>query len=295
MGSITRWVPYSIHSYRDCPARAFPSAFFCPGLPPLIQTLTETGDKESMIFSGPFQSGLRCLGNRCPGFGFFPGLTGLLPLLLLGCQSGGGPPGPVTLDTRTQGMAGEALKATMPDNPVQISFDFRLKEADLRFSGRGVARVQPPYRLRIDLYSDGGESLFRAALVGSELRVPLGVPLDLAPPPSLLWAALGVFRPDAEQRLLGGRGSGDGAMILHYEGAGTEELRFRLVDGGLRRAEILEDGHLIEEVDLELNESDRTVEETVYRNRALFVELTFTLRSIENVDDFPDEIWDPGR
>jgi hypothetical protein len=183
----------------------------------------------------------------------------------------------------------------MPDNPVQISFDFRLKEADLRFSGRGVARVQPPYRLRIDLFSNGGESLFRAALVGSQLRIPLGVPLDLAPPPALLWAALGVFRPDAEQRLLGGRGSGEGAMTLHYGGVDTEELRFRLVDGGLVRAEILEDGHLIEEVDLDLDDSSNTVVETVYRNRALFLELTFTLRSVENVDAFPDEIWDPGR
>jgi hypothetical protein len=265
------------------------------GPPPANQTLTDTGDKESMVLFGPYRFGPHCPGDHGPGFWPSHGLAGLLILLLFGCQAGGGQSGPLTLDTRAQGVAAEALETSMPDNPVQISFDFRLKEADLRFSGRGVARVQPPYRLRIDLYSNGGESLFRAALVESELRVPAGVPLDLAPPPSLLWAAFGVFRPDAEQRLLGGRGSGDETMTLHYSGTEMEELRFRLVDGGLTRAEILEDGHLIEEVDLEWDNSNRRVEETVYRNRALFVELTFTLRSVENVDAFPNEIWDPGR
>lgn len=248
-----------------------------------------------MIFLGPYRFDPRFSGGSGPGSFPSHGLAGLLIVLLLGCQAGGGSSGPLTLDARAQGVAEEALQSTMPDNPVQITFDFRLKEADLRFSGRGVARVQPPYRMRIDLFSSRGESLFRAVLVGSELRVPLGVPLDLAPPPALLWAALGVFRPDAEQRLLGGRGSGEGATTLHYRGSETEELRFRLVDGGLTRAEILEGGHLIEEVDLELDDSYSTVIETVYRNRALFVELTFTLQSVENVDAFPDEIWDPGR
>ena len=248
-----------------------------------------------MIFRGT----KRILRPGCgvSGAWLFPssGVTGLLSVLLLGCQTGGGPAGPLILDSRAQGVAEDALQGTMPESPVQITFDFQLREADLRFSGRGVARVQPPYRLRIDLFSTRGESLFRAALVGSELRVPPGVPLDLAPPPALLWAALGVFRPDREQRLLGGRSSSDDAMILHYGGPGTEELRFLLVDGGLKRAEILEDGHLMEEVDLEFDTSQSTVEETVYRNRALFVELTFTLRSVENVDAFPEEIWDPGR
>jgi len=246
-----------------------------------------------MIFLGTCGPVSNVFERHRPGIFPYLGLGGLILVLLFGCQAGGGSPGPLTLDAGVQAVAEGALQATMPETPVQITFDFRLKEADLRFSGRGVARVQPPYRLRIDLFSNRGESLFRAALVGSELRVPPGIPLDLAPPPALLWAALGVFRPDAEQRLLGGRGSGDGGLTLHYRGTSTEELRFRLVDGGLSRAEILEEGHLIEEVDLELDDSGSRVEETVYRNRALFVELTFTLLSTENVDAFPDEIWDP--
>ena len=199
------------------------------------------------------------------------------------------PPG-LSLDS----VAENALRTTMPESPVQITFDFRLKEADLRFAGRGVARVEPPYRVRIDLFSTQGEGLFRAALVGSDLRVPPGVPLDLAPPPALLWAALGVFRPDAGLELRGGRRDGDQTVSLRYGGAGGEDLRFRLADGLLLRAEIHEDGHLIEEVDLELDDSSQRVAETVYRNRALFVELTFTLKSEETVDSFPPEIWYPG-
>jgi hypothetical protein len=192
-------------------------------------------------------------------------------------------------------VAENALAATMPESPVQITFDFRLKEADLRFEGRGVARVEPPYRVRIDLFTNRGEELFRAALVGSDLRVPPGVPRELAPPPALLWAALGVFRPDSELRLEGGQSLGNGVMTLRYGGSAEEDLRFRLAGGMLTRAEIHVDGHLIEEVDLELDDSSRNVVETVYRNRALFLELTFSLKSVETVESFPSEIWDPGR
>ena len=214
---------------------------------------------------------------------------------LPGCRPTREAAGPAPANLEIEALAEEALASTMPESPVQITIDCRLKEADLRFEGRGVARVEPPYRVRIDLFSKGGEALFRAALVGSELRVPLGVPRELAPPPALLWAALGVFRPDSELRLVGGRGVGGGAVSLLYGGAGGEDLRFRLADGVLTRAEIYEDGHLIEEVDLELDGSSQNVVETVYRNRALFLELTFSLKSVEIVESFPPDIWDPGR
>ena len=202
-------------------------------------------------------------------------------------------PAPVELDL--EAVAQNALVATMPESPVQITFDFRLKEADLRFNGRGVARIEPPYRVRIDLFSNRGEGLFRAALVDGDLRIPQGVPRELAPPPALLWAALGVFRPDSELRLLGGRSVGRGTVSLRYGGDAGEDLRFRLANGLLTRAEIHEDGHLIEEVDLDLDESSENVVETVYRNRALFLELTFYLKSVETVESFPSDIWSPGR
>jgi hypothetical protein len=191
-------------------------------------------------------------------------------------------------------VAREALSATMPESPVQITFDFRLREADLRFSGRGVARIQPPYRVRIDLYTNQGESLFRAALVESDLRVPPGVPRELAPPPALLWAALGVFRPDSQLHLLDGTLGEGGAVTLQYGAEGDMTLRFRLVDRLLTRAEILDGNHVVEEVDLELDPVEKDVVETVYRNRASFLELNFSLKSVQNVDSFPPDIWYPG-
>ncbi|MFH1765332.1 MAG: hypothetical protein ABIF09_14175 [Gemmatimonadota bacterium] len=222
--------------------------------------------------------------------------VGLLALVTLpGCRPSRQAPGPSPADLNLEAVAQEALVATMPETPVQITFDFRLKEADLRFEGKGVARVEPPYRVRIDLFSNRGEGLFRAALVGGDLRIPPGVPRELAPPPALLWAALGVFRPDAGLRLEEGRGGGNGRVTLRYGGDAGEDLRFHLANGLLTRAEIHEGGHLIEEVDLDLDESSENVVETVYRNRALFLELTFSLKSVENVESFPSEIWDPGR
>jgi len=220
----------------------------------------------------------------------------MAPLIqvLSGCMGGSGPrTSPLPL-TEAGTVAERALATTMPDGPVQITFDFRLRESDLRFSGRGVARVQPAYRVRIDLFSNQGEEVFRAALVGSDLRVPPGVPLDLAPPPALLWAALGVFRPDSALRLVGGRRAEDGGVTLRYGGDHEEDLRFRVVDSALVRAEMFDGGHLIEEVDLELDPTSKDVVETVYRNHVLFLELTFSLGSVEAVDSFPSDIWFPG-
>jgi hypothetical protein len=220
---------------------------------------------------------------------------GMAALLLCACSPAGQASSPLPPGVDPEVVAEEALSTTMPDGPVQITFDFRLRESDLRFSGQGVARVEPPYRVRIDLFTNQGESLFRAALVEGELRVPLGVPRELAPPPALLWAALGVFRPDANLHLAGGRQLEDGQISARYGGDMGEDLRFHFREGFLTRAEIHQDGHLIEEVDLELNEETKDVVETVYRNRAMFLELTFTLNSVESVESFPSNIWDPGR
>jgi len=170
-----------------------------------------------------------------------------------------------------------------------------VREQDLRFNGQGVARVEPPYRVRLDLFSNGGEAIFQAALVEGNLRVPAWAPRELAPPPALLWAAFGVFRPDPDLDLLEGRAGEGNVLTLRYGGNQDLELRFRFEGARLTRAELHREGHLVEEVDLLHDEADGKVLETVYRNRALFLELTFSLESTENVSSFPAEIWYPGR
>jgi hypothetical protein len=187
------------------------------------------------------------------------------------------------------------MERTQVGEPTRIRFDFRVKEADFRFNGQGLARVEPPYRVRLDLFSGGGETIFQAALVEGNLRIPPWAPRELAPPPALLWAALGIFRPDPDLAFLGGREGREGEITLRYGGAEDLDLRFRLRGGRLLRAELHREGHLQEEVDLSVDQATGTVTETVYRNHALFLELTFSLKSTENVESFPAEIWYPGR
>ncbi|MGM0669639.1 MAG: hypothetical protein ACQET1_07960 [Gemmatimonadota bacterium] len=227
-----------------------------------------------------------------PGAGFWLVPAGVS--LLLGCGSRAiqGTPMP---SGAAAAVAQEALAVTRPSGPSRILFDFHVREADLRFNGRGLARMEPPYRVRLDLFGHRGETLFQAALVEGVLRIPEWAPRELAPPPSLLWAALGIFRPDPGAELLGGERLPEGAVVLRYEGRDGMELRFRFSDGRLRRAELLRDGHLDEEVDLSLDDSSGRVLETVYRNQSLFLEMLFSLDTVEDVESFAPDIWYPGR
>lgn len=232
---------------------------------------------------------------RCLGVPVVLLVTTVLSVTLTGCRTSSAGMGPPVPGPQAAASAQGTLDATRPRDPTRIRFAFRVREADFRFNGQGLARVEPPYRVRLDLFSNGGETIFQAALVEGNLRIPPWAPRELAPPPALLWAALGIFRPDPGLNLLGGREGKDGTLTLRYGGQEDLELRFSLSDGRLTRAELHREGHLAEEVDLSLDETSGAVLETVYRNMALFLELTFSLESMENVDPFPAEIWYPGR
>jgi hypothetical protein len=247
--------------------------------------------------SNPPQAGFQ--GFSTPGecslrLGMGALVLSLLSLLVTGCGMGGGVPSTPIPEGDGPLAAEAALEATRPETPTRLRFDFRVKEADLRFNGQGLARIEPPYRVRLDLFSGGGETLFQAALVEGTLRIPAWAPRELAPPPALLWASLGIFRPDPDLRLLGGREDEAGRVTLRYGRDDALELRFTLTEGRLTRAELHEDGHLTEEVDLSLDGETGTVVETVYRNLALFLELTFSLESSEHVSSFAPDIWYPG-
>lgn len=236
---------------------------------------------------------------RRPVFPIGPGSQGIVPtiavlLLAVACRSSSSAGDLPVPRPQAEEIALGAMEGTQPQEPTRIRFDFRVKEADLRFNGEGLARVEPPYRVRLDLFSGGGETIFQAALVEGTLRIPPWAPRELAPPPALLWAALGIFRPDPDLSFLGGRTGKGGDVTLSYGGEDDLELRFRIEGGQLVRAELHREGHLLEEVDLSHDESTGAVRETVYRNRALFLELSFFLQSVDNVESFPAAIWYPG-
>ncbi|MDP2959281.1 MAG: hypothetical protein Q8N53_22865 [Longimicrobiales bacterium] len=177
--------------------------------------------------------------------------------------------------------------------PVRIVFEWQLNEAGMRVRGRGVARIEPPYKARLDLFLGNGETVVRAALVEGELRLPPGAPEGILPPADLMWGVLGVFRPLLGTELMGvDRMEGD-SLLLRYRYADARELHFRVGGGRVRTVEVLLDGHAVERVELGLEEGNRYPAEATYRNLAAFRELKLTRESVERVESYPPDIWDP--
>ncbi|MYH49667.1 MAG: hypothetical protein F4151_09125, partial [Gammaproteobacteria bacterium] len=106
------------------------------------------------------------------------------------------PAGPPALDYHRHALLVEAR--TQLTTPVRLIFDWNVREPGLRSGGRGVARLEPPYRARLDLFTGRGETVLRAALVGDDLRIPEGASDELVPPPALFWSSLGIFRPGGD-------------------------------------------------------------------------------------------------
>lgn len=251
----------------------------------MTQLLASTGKP----FDGPRQS--RHLRTRAKA-ALWVGLLGIATLSASGCAGAG--PAVVAPVADPGDLAFRTEEATRIPHPQRIVFRWRLAEAGMRFRGRGVARLEPPHRVRIDLFTTGGETLFQAAMVGQDLRIPPWAPRELAPPSALMWASVGVFRPDTGLALLDGARLEGGAMLLRYGAGEEEELWFQVEGGRLTRAEIRQGGHLAKEVDLAFDNASETVQETTYRDHEAFRELKFELESIERVEPFPPYIWMPG-
>ena len=188
----------------------------------------------------------------------------------------------------------EALeRSTRLEGPTRIDFSCRLNESGSRLAGVGVARIEPPYRARLDLFLENGESVISAALVDDELRLPPGAPDDVLPPTDMMWATLGVFRPVEGTRLIAGEELEDGARRLRYAYESRGELHFEVSGGEVRALEVLEGGSVLEWVRLEPAGDGRYPQSAVYRNLVDFRELSIERRAVRSAEPFDPDIWDP--
>jgi hypothetical protein len=181
---------------------------------------------------------------------------------------------------------------TSLEEPLRIIFDWELNEQGVRVDGRGVARIEPPYKARIDLFL-GSEPILKAALVNGELVMPPGMPDDILPPPDLMWGVLGVFRPEYGAELMGGDELEGGTTRLRYRYADGTELHYQTQDGILKRLELIDGGSVVQWVEIDLEENGRYPVEATYRNLAEFRELKITRDRLDRVETFPSDIWDP--
>jgi hypothetical protein len=209
----------------------------------------------------------------------------ILALMLAGCAAHAPP------TTAVPATAAAAVDATAPDRPVRVVFQWRALEGDARFTGQGVARIQPPYHARLDLFGPRGDTYLSAALVSGDLRLPPGVQSAQIPPPALMWAVLGVVAPPAAAMLVGTREQA-GRSELYYEIDGST-LRYVLEGGRLRDVRWEGQGRRMV-VELRGEAGPGVPTQATFRDFAAVTELVLNLESVDEVEAFPSEIWSPG-
>ncbi len=220
-----------------------------------------------------------------------PWIVGLVILLVAGCGTTPAPaPGPA-IDAGSMGR--QAQEASTLDGSYRIYFDWSLNEPGMRLSGRGVARVEGPFRARLDLFLGNGERVAAAALVDDDLRIPSGMG-DFVPPATLLWGSLGVFRPGPGTAPMEATRSDGGHASIRYRVAGGGELSYILLDRWVERMERVSAQGVREDLRLTRDRGERFPREAVYRHHGATRELRLTLESVEYVEAFPSDVWNPG-
>jgi len=214
--------------------------------------------------------------------------------LLLAAGACGAPPPPPTPVVPEPNIEERALvteATTQLEGPVRVVFDWSAREVGGgRISGAGVARAEPPYRARLDLFLDNNEAVAQAALVDGDMRLPTGLPEDLLPPPHLLWGTLGVFRPGVDQTLLGGE-TVEGALRVRYRLEDGSEIHYRIAGGRVLGVERLRSGSVVQRVEMEYEEGESVPSTATYRDLAEGRELVLRRSSLERVEPFPPDIW----
>lgn len=182
------------------------------------------------------------------------------------------------------------MEATAPRGAIQATFSWQLQERTAHLEGRGVARIEEPYRVRIDLFGPRGETYLRAVAVGDDLRLPPNVKADELPPVPLLWSALGVLRPPRDATLTATRVDSAGET-LEYDAA-SGRWRFELEHGRLVRA--VWEPHGGGRHSVSLKPGRPIPSRADYRDWLAYRELILNLEDVKHVSAFPAEIWTLG-
>lgn len=216
----------------------------------------------------------------------------LVALLVLASCRGTAEPAVLAPVEDVSSYVGALARETAVERPMLIIFRWRVSEEGVRLGGRGVARVAPPYRARLDLFLENGEAVAQAVLIEDDLRLPVTLPGGLLPPAHLLWGTLGVFRNWPGTEVLGGDRLDGGARRVRTRLADGDQVHYRFVDGVMQSVALLEDGSEVKQVRL-TQDGAPVPAEAVYRDLAAFRELTITRESVEYVASFPPDIWHP--
>jgi hypothetical protein len=183
--------------------------------------------------------------------------------------------------------------ATRLEEPIRIDFEWELNEAGSRLHGTGVARAEPPYRARLDLFLANGETVVSAALVDGDLRLPYGSRDDILPPADLMWGTLGVFHPLPGTELEAGERLESGAQRLRYRQGNGNEIHYETTDGALRAVELLDGSRVVQWVRVSAADDSRYPHEATYRNLEAFRELKIRRTALSAAHVFDPVIWNP--
>jgi hypothetical protein len=83
--------------------------------------------------------------------------------------------------------------------------------------------------------------------------------------------------------------------MVRYGFANGEEIRYHLAGTRIQEVQLLRGGHVVQSVELEMGEDGRYPVEARYRDLGAFRELRLSRQSVEYVEPYPPDIWNPIR
>ena len=118
---------------------------------------------------------------------------------------------PLALPPASRDSALQWTNGTLPRTPTLIRFRWRYQDERVKYAGRGTARVVAPDSLRFDYVGPLGMGSGAAVVIGDSVAWadPEENFRSLVPAIPMLWAALGMTRPPADDATVFGTRLGD--------------------------------------------------------------------------------------